>query len=117
LFDRSFFTHQPEPDTYLCPAGKTVRRKQLHRKDRAVLYQAQPSDCGSCRLKPRCTQASQRMLSRHMDEDALKHMHQRATPALMRLRQSTVEQALHLIHRLKNFLVAFFFVSVGYMFN
>ena len=91
LFDRTKFTWQPETDSYLCPAGKTVRRKQLHRKDRAVLYQAQASDCGSCSLKSRCTQAPQRMLSRHMDEDALNRMHQRTTPALMRLRRSTVE--------------------------
>ena len=91
LFDRTKFTWQPETYSYLCPAGKTVRRKQLHRKDRAVLYQAQASDCGSCSLKSRCTQAPQRMLSRHMDEDALNRMHQRTTPALMRLRRSTVE--------------------------
>lgn len=56
-----------------------------------MLYQAQASDCGSCSLKPRCTQAPQRMLSRHMDEDALNRMHQRATPEIMRLRRSTVE--------------------------
>lgn len=91
LFDRTEFTWQPETDSYLCPAGKMVRRKQLHRKDRAVLYQAQASDCGPCSLKPRCTKAPQRMLSRHMDEDALNRMHQRTTPALMRLRRSTVE--------------------------
>jgi Transposase DDE domain len=56
-----------------------------------VFYQAQPSDCGTCSLKPRCTQAAQRMLTRHLDEDALNRMHQRATPTLMRLRRSTVE--------------------------
>jgi transposase len=91
LFDRSLFTYQPETDTYLYPAGNTVRRRQLHRKDRAVLYQEQASDCCSCSLKPRCTQAPQRILSRHMDEEALNRMHQRTTPALMRLRRSTVE--------------------------
>ncbi len=58
---------------------------------RAVLYQAQASDCGNCSLKPRCTQAPQRMLSRHIDEDALNRMHQRATPEIMRLRRSAVE--------------------------
>jgi transposase len=91
LFDRTEFTWQPETDSYLCPAGKMVRRKQLHRKDRAVLYQAQASDCGSCSLKPRCTNAPQRMLSRHMDEDALNRMHLRATPEAMKLRRCTVE--------------------------
>jgi len=91
LFDRSHFLYQPGSDSYLCPAGKTVERKQLHRKDRAVLYQAKTSDCGSCAMKPRCTRSQQRMLSRHMDDDALDRMHQRATPELMRLRRSTVE--------------------------
>lgn len=91
LFDRSRFTYRPESDSFLCPAGKTVGRKQLHRADRTVLYQAQAADCGICSLKPRCTLSPQRMLSRHMDDDALNRMHQRATPALMRLRRSTVE--------------------------
>jgi transposase len=91
LFDRSHFLYQPGSDSYLCPAGKIVARKQLHRKDRAVLYQASASDCASCAMKPRCTRSPQRMLSRHMDDDALDRMHQRATPELMRLRRSTVE--------------------------
>jgi hypothetical protein len=37
LFDRTEFTYQPESDTLLCPAGQTLARKQLMRKDRAVL--------------------------------------------------------------------------------
>jgi transposase len=91
LFDRTRFVYQPDTDTYLCPAAKTVPRKQLHRADRTVIYQAQASDCGCCTLKPRCTQAAQRILTRHLDDDALNRMHARATPALMRLRRCTVE--------------------------
>jgi hypothetical protein len=55
LFDRTEFTYQPESDTFLCPAGQTLARKQLMRKDRAVLYAAQPEVCGACPLKSRCT--------------------------------------------------------------
>ena len=51
LFDRTEFTYQPESDTFLCPAGQTLARKQLMRKDRAVLYAAQPEVCGVCPLK------------------------------------------------------------------
>jgi transposase len=91
LFDRSLFVYQPESDSFQCPAGKTVHRKQLHRADRTVLYQASAADCGACSLKPRCTRSPQRMLSRHLDDDALNRMHQRATPELMRLRRATVE--------------------------
>lgn len=91
LFDRSLFVYRQESDSFQCPAGKTLDRKQLHRKDRTVLYQASAVDCGACSLKPRCTPSARRMLGRHMDEDALNRMHQRATPELMRLRRSTVE--------------------------
>jgi transposase len=91
LFGRTAFVYQPDTDNYLCPAGKTVRRKQINRKELAVIYQAQASDCATCSLKPHCTQAAQRTLTRHMNEDALNRMHDRATPALMRLRRSTVE--------------------------
>jgi len=91
LFDRSLFVYRPESDSFQCPAGKTLDRKQLHRKDRTVLYQASAADCGACSLKPRCTPSARRMLGRHIDEDALNRMHQRATPARMRLRPSTVE--------------------------
>jgi len=91
LFDRTKFTYQAESDTFLCPAGQTLARKQLVRKDRSVYYMGQPEVCGSCALKSQCTTSSQRLVSRHLHEDALQRMQQRATPEAMRLRRSTVE--------------------------
>jgi transposase len=91
LFGREQFHYQPETDTYLCPASKIIRRKQLSRKDKAVVYRADAADCGNCAMKARCTQTSARILTRLLDEDALNRMHQRATPQAMRLRRSTVE--------------------------
>ena len=91
LFDRTEFTYQPESDTFLCPAGKTLARKQLMRKDRTVLYAVQPEVCGACPLKSRCTVSPRRIVTRHLHEEALQRMQQRATPEAMRLRRSTVE--------------------------
>lgn len=91
LFDRRLFHYQTETDTYLCPAGKMLKRKQLSKKDKAIFYTASKDDCGACAMKPRCTQAPQRLVMRLLDEDALNRMHQRATPEAMRLRRSTVE--------------------------
>lgn len=91
LFGREQFRYQPENDTYLCPADKIIRRKQLSRKDKAVVYRADAADCGGCAMKAQCTQTSARILTRLLDEDALNRMHQRATPQAMRLRRSTVE--------------------------
>ncbi len=38
LFDRSAFLYQPEQDSFLCPAGQTLKRQQISRKDRSVYY-------------------------------------------------------------------------------
>jgi transposase len=91
LLDRSAFTYVAETDCMTCPEGKTLRRKQLARKDRAIYYQATASDCGGCPRKSACTTAPQRMVTRHLHDDALNRMHQRATPDKMRLRRSIVE--------------------------
>jgi len=91
LFDRACFTYDAPTDVYACPAEKLLRRKQISRKDKAVVYAAQPSDCGACSIKERCTTSSRRMLSRHLYEQALERIHQRATPEVMRLRRCTVE--------------------------
>ena len=91
LFDRTEFTYQSESDTFLCPAGQTLARKQLARKDRAVIYAGQPEVCGTCALKSRCTTSSRRLVSRHLHEEALQRMQKRVTPQTMQLRRSIVE--------------------------
>ena len=91
FFDRTAFQYQEQSDTFVCPAGQTLTRKQLARKDRAVIYAAQPEVCGACALKGRCTARSRRFVTRHLHEAALQGMDQRATSEIMRLRRSTVE--------------------------
>ena len=85
------FRYQPETDTYLCPGDKTLRRRAINKKDKSIVYTANPKDCGSCALKQRCTSSPQRRMSRHIYEDAIQRMNQRVTPAIMRLRRSIVE--------------------------
>ena len=91
LFDRTEFTYQPESDTFLCPAGQALTRKQLSRKDRTVIYAGQPDVCGTCALKSQCTTSSRRLVTRHLHEEALQRMQKRATPEAMQLRRSIVE--------------------------
>lgn len=91
LFDRKEFRYQPESDTFLCPAGQTLGRKQLARKDRAVIYAGQPEVCGTCALKSHCTTSSRRLVTRHLHEEALQRMQKRATREAMQLRRSIVE--------------------------
>ncbi len=91
LLDRSEFSYQPQSDTFLCPAGQTLTRQRLSRKDRAVYYVGQPEVCGTCALKSQCTTGSRRSVTRHLYEEALQRMQQRATPEVMRLRRCTAE--------------------------
>jgi len=62
-----------------------------NQKSRYTMYKASATDCGSCSLKSRCTQAPGRGLARHLYEEALNRMQERMTPEAMRLRRSTVE--------------------------
>lgn len=91
LFDRSEFNYQPETDTYLCPAGKTLKLKNKCGDRPAVRYIAAAKDCGACLLKARCTTGRQRMVSRHLHEEVLDRMRQRTTAAVMKLRRCVVE--------------------------
>lgn len=91
LLAHTAFVYDTQLDVMTCPGGKTLRRKQLQRKDHVVIYQANEQDCRTCPLKPTCTTRKRRLVSRHLYEDALQRMHQRATPEAMRKRRCTVE--------------------------
>jgi hypothetical protein len=85
----SQFEYDEHTDAFRCPAGQTLTRKQLARKDRAVLYAGASEICGACPLKNCCTTSSRRWVTRHLYD--VQRMQQRATPEAMRLRRSTVE--------------------------
>jgi transposase len=89
LFARSDFQYDGSSDTFLCPAGERLHRHQ--RKDRYIVYAGQPRVCGACALRSRCTVGSRRLLKKHLHDQALERMQQRATPEAMRLRRSLVE--------------------------
>lgn len=91
LFDRSAFHYDSASDTFRCPASQTLTRKQLSRKDRAIYYAAKPQACGACPMKSQCTTGVQRLVTRHLHDEALERMRQRTTAEHMRLRRSTVE--------------------------
>lgn len=89
LFDRTAFQYQEQSNTMRCPAGHTLRSDG--RNGRAIVYLGRAEVCGACALKPQCTVSPRRIVHRHVYEDALQRMQQRATPAAMQLRRRTVE--------------------------
>lgn len=90
-FDRTEFRYDEQTDTFRCPAGQTLVRRGLDRKNHLVTYKAPRTACGNCKLRSQCTTAAQRKVSRHLYEAALTRMQQRATAELMQLRKSVVE--------------------------
>lgn len=97
LFDRTRFVYDVDTDTFTCPAGHRLVRKQVQNKENTVIYAASKSDCADCPLKAQCTTRARRLVSRHQYDDALQRMNARATRALMRLRRSTVEYPFGLL--------------------
>lgn len=98
-FERSEFRYDADQDQYICPAGRLlVRRGGVNRS--AYTYRSR--DCSECDLKPRCTQADVRWISRHQHEDALERMNARvaADPTLMRQRRCSVEHPFGTIKRM-----------------
>lgn len=98
LFDGRAFAYDAESDTFGCPAGRKLVRKQFNRRDRAVIYACR--DCSGCALKPRCTTSPRRSVSRHLDEEAIERMDARATPEMMRIRRCAVEHPFGTIKRM-----------------
>jgi transposase len=102
LYDRSAFAYDAASDSFTCPTGKTLVRKQLSRTDKMVIYAAASDDCASCPDKPHCTAAPQRYVTRHLHEEALEANARRLQekPQMMALRRQTVEHPFDFIkHR------------------
>ena len=70
FFMRDAFTYDHLADAYRCPADKpltycsTVSATQVRR------YRSRAADCAGCPLKPQCTTARRRAVTRLVDEDA-----------------------------------------------
>lgn len=91
LFDHTQFFYESATDSFRCPNGNVLQRKQMNKW--TIIYAAQESDSHSCPLKSLCTEASRRYLTVHAHKDAFARMHTRLQqrPEMMRIRSATVE--------------------------
>lgn len=94
LYSKGDFSFNEAQDCYVCPAGEVLQRKQIHNKDRLVIYATKEAvTCAQCAQKPRCAAGSRRFISRHIEEAVLERIQRRTAdrPDMMRLRRATVE--------------------------
>jgi transposase len=73
-FSRADFVFDRERNVYVCPAGKRLTHSGLIDQGRILPYRASAHDCSRCELKPRCTTAIARKVSRDIDEDVREHV-------------------------------------------
>lgn len=94
LYGKGDFPFDEARNCYICPAGEVLKRKQVQNADRLIIYAARDAmTCVRCAHKPRCTEGSQRFISKHLDEATLERVQRRTVerPDMMRLRRATVE--------------------------
>jgi hypothetical protein len=68
-FSKADFTFDRERNVYICPAGKELTHSGVIDQGRILPYRSSTRDCMRCDLKPRCTTATTRKVSRDIDED------------------------------------------------
>src|SRR5215213_2330681 len=73
-FSRADFVFDRERNVYVCPADKLLTNNGLIDQGRILPYRASMYDCARCELKPRCTTANARKVSRDIDEDVRDHV-------------------------------------------
>jgi len=68
-FSRADFVFDRERNIYVCPGGAELTSTGAIDQGHIVYYRATKNDCSTCALKPKCTTAVVRKITRDLDED------------------------------------------------
>ena len=79
IFPKEAFVYDPETDTFICPAGQTLQRRNYNKKRNYYEYKISAVICSRCPLRENCTRAKDgRSLKRHARNDELEAILQEA---------------------------------------
>lgn len=97
FFPKSRFVYEPEQDQYRCPAGEILRFHSTSDKKQASNYVG--VNCTGCALKPQCTKADARWVTRHHYEEVLDGLAERMKerPGIMKRRAALAEHPFGII--------------------
>ncbi len=98
IFTEESFEYKLESDTYLCPAGHYLRKRNYNPKRDAFEYKCSSKICCSCSLMAKCTTSKYgRSLKRHRRQDDLDKMRNAAQTQTskqdIRIRQHLMERS------------------------
>jgi transposase len=68
-FSRADFVFDQERNVYICPGGAKLTSTGNIDQGHIVYYRANKNDCSACLLKPKCTTAPMRKVTRDVNED------------------------------------------------
>jgi transposase len=68
-FSRADFVFDQERNVYICPGGAELTSTGNIDQGHIVYYRASKNDCSTCSLKPKCTTAVARKITRDLNED------------------------------------------------
>jgi transposase len=75
IYPKEEFTYNADTDTFTCPAGQVLRKRNFNKNRQHYEYKASKSVCFECQLRAQCTKAKDgRTLKRHMRQDDLDRM-------------------------------------------
>ena len=75
IFPENRFSYHKETDTYICPAGKILKKRKVHECKQNIAYGASRKDCASCSLRSECTRSKEsRTVQRSIRKDELDRM-------------------------------------------
>lgn len=75
IFPKEAFTYHPDTDTFTCPAGETLRRRNYNRRRKHYEYKASAGTCAQCEFRSKCTRSKYgRSLKRHVRQEELDMM-------------------------------------------
>jgi hypothetical protein len=102
-YPKSAFAYDVDQDCYICPAGERLTHKTANKKQQRHMYTRE--GCHTCDLRPKCTKAKKRWVSRHFHEDAFERCNARLkqNPALMRQRMAIVERPFAILKHIMEF--------------
>ncbi len=97
IFPAENFGYDKETDTYLCPTGKQLRPKSLHKNQQSIDYAAKQKDCANCKLRGECTRNKNgRTIKRHLRQAELDQMRELA---ITKAARQDIKTRQHLMER------------------
>jgi hypothetical protein len=97
IFAKEVFSYDPISDTFTCPEGQKLQKRNYYKKREKFEYKASSEVCASCQLRTECTRAKDgRTLKRHVRQEDLDKMLKTASSAEA---ERDIKKRQHLVER------------------